>query len=251
VRAATGVTWLWTSEDAERGSFYDATTVFPDHVAARLTAVSALAAMIARELTGTGAHVHIPQAEAAVNQLTTAYVTEAARTAGVPVTEDEAVHGVYPCAGEDEWCVISVRSDIDRVALAQVMGRHDLPHERAPFITAISEWTHARDNADVAEMLQRAGIPAGPMNRAVDVPVDPQVTFRALYADMAHPLFGAPMLSETGPAPYTRIPAAELRPAPMPGQQTRQICHEVLGLSADETERLISDGVLFAQQGSP
>ncbi len=32
VRATTGVTWLWTSEDAPRGSFYDATTIFPDHV---------------------------------------------------------------------------------------------------------------------------------------------------------------------------------------------------------------------------
>ena len=83
VRAATGVTWLWTSQDAEPGSFYDATTVFPDHVAARLTAVAALAAMIRREHTGTGAHVHIPQAEAAVNQLITAYVAEAARTAGL------------------------------------------------------------------------------------------------------------------------------------------------------------------------
>ena len=33
VRASTGVTWLWTSPDAEPGSFYDATTIFPDHVA--------------------------------------------------------------------------------------------------------------------------------------------------------------------------------------------------------------------------
>jgi crotonobetainyl-CoA:carnitine CoA-transferase CaiB-like acyl-CoA transferase len=251
VRAATGVTWLWTSQDAEPGSFYDATTVFPDHVAARLTAVAALASMIRREHTGTGAHVHIPQAEAAVNQLTTAYVTEAALTAGVPVTEDEAIHGVYPCAGDDEWCVISIRSETDRAALSEVMGRDDLPLQRASFIAAVSEWTRANDKADVAEMLQRAGIPAGPMNRAVDVPADPQVAFRALYSDMAHPLFDAPMLSETGPAPYRGIPAAELRPAPMPGEQTRQICGEVLGLSADETDRLIADGVLFTQQGSP
>jgi len=117
VRAATGVTWLWTSTDAEPDSFYDATTVFPDHVAARLTAVAALAAMIRREHTETGAHVHIPQAEAAVNQLTAVYVAEAARAAGVPVTEDEAIHGVYPCAGDDEWCVISVRSDNDRTEM--------------------------------------------------------------------------------------------------------------------------------------
>jgi crotonobetainyl-CoA:carnitine CoA-transferase CaiB-like acyl-CoA transferase len=256
VRAATGVTWLWTSQDAiSEGSFsssqfFDATTVFPDHVAARLTAFAALAAMIRRERTETGAHVHIPQAEAAVNQLATAYVTEAALTAGVPVTGDESIHGVYPCAGDDEWCVISVRSDTERTALAQVMGRDDLPLERDQFITAVSEWTRSNDKAQVAEILQRAGIPAGPMNRAVDIPVDPQVAFRRLYSDMAHPLFDAPMLSETGPAPYTRIPAAELRPAPMPGDQTRQICGEVLGLSADDTDRLIADGVLFTQQGS-
>ncbi|MGZ8745498.1 MAG: CaiB/BaiF CoA transferase family protein [Mycobacterium sp.] len=254
VRAATGVTWLWTSRDAEPGSFYDATTVFPDHVAARVTAVAALAAMIRREHTGTGAHVHIPQAEAAVNQLITAYVTEAALTAGVPVTEDEAIHGVYPCVGDDEWCAISIRSEADRAALLEVMGRDDLfdlPCERVPFLTAVSEWTRDKDKADVAETLQRAGIPAGSMNRAVDVPADPQVVFRQLYSDMAHPLFDAPMLSETGPAPYAGIPAAELRPAPMPGEQTRQICGEVLGLSADRTDRLIAEGVVFTQQGSP
>ena len=250
VRAATGVTWLWTSKDAEPDSFSDATTVFPDHVAARLTAVAALAAMIGREHTGTGAHVHIPQAEAAVNQLATAYVAEAARTAGVPVTDDEAIHGVYPCAEDDEWCVISVRSDDDRAALSAVIGA-DLPHERASFIAAVSEWTHAKDKAEVAEILQAAGVPAAPMNRAVDIPADPQVAYRGVYAEMAHPLFDAPMLSETGPAPYTRIPAAELRPAPMPGEQTRQICQMVLGLSAEDTDRLIADGVLFTQQGSP
>ena len=255
VRAATGVTWLWTSADAiSEGSlsqqFFDATTVFPDHVAARLTAVAALAAMIRREHTGTGAHVHIPQAEAAVNQLTTAYVAEAARTAGVPVTEDGAIHAVYPCAGDDEWCVISVRSGADRAALSTVIGR-DLPEERGTFIAAVSEWTHAKDKADVTEILQTAGVPAAPMNRAVDIPADPQVAFRDVYVEMVHPLFDAPMLSETGSAPYTGIPAAELRPAPMPGEQTRQICQEVLGLSADDTDRLIADGVLFTQQGSP
>lgn len=115
----------------------------------------------------------------------------------------------------------------------------------------MSEWTHAQDKADVAEVLQAAGIPAAAMNRAVDIPTDPQVAFRRLYVEMTHPLFDAPMLSETGPAPYTGIPNAELRPAPMPGEQTRQICLEVLGLSAEDTDRLIADGVLFTRQGSP
>ena len=89
------------------------------------------------------------------------------------------------------------------------------------------------------------------MNRAVDVPTDAQVVFRELYTDMAHPLFDAPMLSETGPAPYTTIPPAELRPAPMPGEHTREICQKVLGLSTEETDRLIADGVLFTHQERP
>ena len=108
VRATTGVTRLWTSDDDP--GFYDATTIFPDHVVARITAIAALASLIGRERTGTGAHVHISQAEAAVNQLAASYVTDAARTAKLPVADDPAVHGVYPCAGEDEWCVISLRS---------------------------------------------------------------------------------------------------------------------------------------------
>ena len=251
VRATTGVTWLWTSEDAPRGSFYDATTIFPDHVAARITALAALAAVIGREHAGTGAHVHISQAEAAVNQLATAYVAEAARAARLPVTDDPAVHAVYPCEGDDEWCVISLRSDADRDAMAAAMGRDALPRDRAETIAAVSEWTSSRDNTLVADALQRAGVPAAPMDRAVDVLVDPQITFRKVFSDMTHPLFDAPMPSETGPAPYLHIPPAELRPAPMPGEHTREICQKLLAMDADETDRLIAEGVLFMTPTRP
>jgi crotonobetainyl-CoA:carnitine CoA-transferase CaiB-like acyl-CoA transferase len=251
VRATTGITRLWTSEDAGPGSFYDATTIFPDHVVARITAIAALAALIRRDRTGTAAHVHISQAEAAVNQLAVAYAAEAARTADQPVTGDPAVHSVYPCAGDDEWCVISVRSGDDRRALAAMMGRAELPGDRHALVSAVADWTAGRDKTAVANALQSAGVPAAPMNRAVDVLTDPQLTFRKVFTDMAHPLFDAPMPTETGPAPYRHIPPAELRPAPMPGEHTREICHRVLGLDTAETDRLIAEGVLFTPTGRP
>jgi crotonobetainyl-CoA:carnitine CoA-transferase CaiB-like acyl-CoA transferase len=238
VRATTGVTWLWTSKEAPSGSFYDATTIFPDHVSARLTAVAALAALIGRNRAGAGAHVHISQAEAAVNQLATAYVADEARAAGQPMVEDPTVHGVFPCEGDDEWCVISLRDDGDRAALAAVTGGSDL-----------SEWTRTRDKMDVAQALQRAGVAAAPMYRAVDVLADPQLTYRNVFSDMAHPLFDAPMPTETAPAPYLRIPPAELRPAPMPGEHTREICQKLLAMDADEIDRLIAEGILFTHQG--
>jgi hypothetical protein len=32
----------------------------------------------------------------------------------------------------------------------------------------------------------------------------------------------------------------------MPGEHTREICHDLLGMDAEETERLITTGVLFS-----
>jgi crotonobetainyl-CoA:carnitine CoA-transferase CaiB-like acyl-CoA transferase len=238
VRATTGVTRLWTSGDAEAATFYDATTIFPDHVVARITAIAALAAIIDRDRTDSGSHVHISQAEAAVNQLAGAYVAEAARAAGLDMTDDDTVHSVCPCDGDDEWCVVSLRSEDDRAALAAVTGGTD-----------VAEWTRSRDKTEVARLLQQVGVPAAPMNRAVDVLSDPQIVHRKLFSDMVHPLFDAPMPSETSPAPYTNIPPAELRPAPMPGEHTREICQKVLAMDAEKIERLIADGVLFTHQG--
>jgi crotonobetainyl-CoA:carnitine CoA-transferase CaiB-like acyl-CoA transferase len=74
---------------------------------------------------------------------------------------------------------------------------------------------------------------------------DPQLVFRRLYVDMVHPLFAAPLTAEARTAPFREIPDADLRPAPMPGEQTRRIVTEILGFDADETERLIDEGVLF------
>jgi crotonobetainyl-CoA:carnitine CoA-transferase CaiB-like acyl-CoA transferase len=265
VRAATGVTRLWTSDDPEnqantaRHAFYDATTIFPDHVVGRVAAVAALAALIHRDRSGSGAHVHISQAEVVVNQLDTLYVTQAALAAGIArIRDDTSLHAVYPCAGDDEWCVISIQSDSEwqSVALlfdhpewvddprfatgeARLTNRHEL-------VELVSVWTRARTPVRAAELLQSAGVPAGPMNRPPDILEDPQLIERKLFCDMAHPLIDHPLPAETGPAPFLHIPPAPQRPAPLPGQDTRQICQNLLGMNTEETERLIADRVLFA-----
>jgi crotonobetainyl-CoA:carnitine CoA-transferase CaiB-like acyl-CoA transferase len=256
VRATTGVSGLWTDQHAgdaasRASGFFDATTVFPDHVAAKITAIAALAALIARDSTPHAARVHISQAEVAVNQLAAAYVTDDALGRGLPVQADDALHAVLPCAGEDEWCAVSVTSGAQRSALATVLGLSEPPADGVAWHDAMSEWTATRDKSEVARVLQEAGVPAGPMFRASDVLADPQVISRGMYTEMIHPLFDEPMPSETHPAPYRRIPEADLRPAPLPGEQTRQICREALGLADDEIESLIAADVLFSSVASP
>jgi crotonobetainyl-CoA:carnitine CoA-transferase CaiB-like acyl-CoA transferase len=273
VRATAGVSKLWTSHDDQdaqpgqpgqpasgsRHRFYDATTIFPDHVVGRITAIGALAALIHSERTGEGARVHVSQTEAVVNQLDARYVTDAVRAAGhADLRDDTSVHDVYPCAGDDEWCAISIRTDADWRSATAVFGLPELADDerfatggariahRHELLAQVSAWTRTRPPLQVAEALQSAGIPAGQMNRPPDVLEDPQLRARKLFADMTHPLFDHPLPAETGPPPFRHIPPAPQRPAPLPGQDTREICHKILGMSSEETERLINDGVLFA-----
>ena len=265
VRATAGVSKLWTDahadrpEDGSRHRFYDATTIFPDHVVARVTAIGALAALIHRNRTGDGSRVHVSQTEAVVNQLDVRYVLDAIRAAGdTDLHDDTSVHDVYPCAGDDEWCAISIRTDADWQSATAVFGLPELAGDerfatgqariahRRGLLAQVSEWTRSRPPVQVADALQSAGVPAGQMNRSPDILEDPQLRARKLFSDMTHPLFDHPLPAENGPAPFRHIPPAPQRPAPLPGQDTREICRKILGMSREETERLINDGVLFA-----
>lgn len=264
VRATTGVTALWTSDgpgeeaDSARHGFYDATTVFPDHVVGRVTAIAALAALIHRDRTGGGAHVHISQAEVVVNQLDTLYVTQAALAAGLAqIRQDTSLHAVYPCAGDDEWCVISIRSDDDWRRAASVFDHPEWSNDprfatgearldnRGKLVELVSAWSRTRTPQRATELLQSAGVPAGPMNRPPDILDDPQLVARNVYSAMTHPLIENPLPAETGPAPYRHIPSARQAPAPQPGQHTVEICRNLLGMNATDIERLIDDRVLF------
>lgn len=265
VRAATGVTRLWTTDDPDDGAdsgrhgFYDATTIFPDHVVGRVTAIAALAALIHRDRTGDGAHVHVSQAEVVINQLDTLYATQAARAAGVAGIRDQtAVHAVCPCAGDDEWCVISIGSDDEWRCAASLLDHPEWADDprfatgearlenRRELVELLSAWTRTRTPVRAAELLQASGVPAGPMNRPPDILEDPQIVARRVFSDMVHPLIERPLPAETGPAPFLQIPPAPQRPAPLPGQDTRALCRDLLQLSPDETQRLIDDKVLFA-----
>lgn len=242
VRAATGVTSMWTCDQANptaRHPFYDATTIFPDHVVGRITAIGALAALIRRKRRGLGARVHVSQAEAGINQLDTGFVMLAAESAGgaAQVMHAETEHLVLPCAGDDEWCVVSLAGDADRRAVAAVTG--DVP---------LAEWVARHSPQEVADRLQDAGVAAGPMYRPDQVYEHPQLRWRHVLTDMVHPLFEVPLPAETGPAPFRNIPASPLRPAPLPGADTRRLCRDLLGMTDRQIQELIEAGVLFAAE---
>ena len=257
VRCVAGLTSLWRYPDDD-GSFSDSTVIHPDHFAARVCAITTLAALISRRQSGRGSVIAVSQAETILGQLASVLASESlagggAEAAGAALAG--APWGVYPCAGDDEWCVVTVRDDEEwrrvRVVLgdpawaagaelATANGRR--AHWRE-LDARLSAWTSARSPREVAALLQRAGVPAGFMQRPDEYEDDPQFEARDFLRTFEQPGL-APLRIEHGPFRSERIPAPANSPAPEPGAHTRAICTELLGMDEEAVDRLLVAGVL-------
>lgn len=259
VRAETGVTALWRYPDLADG-YSDASTIYPDHVAARVIATSVLARLIERRTSGRGGWISVAQAEVILSQYASALAAESVEPGAFARACDplasEAPRGTYPCAGDDEWVTVTVRRDDDWQALAPLLGPPELLDDPR-FATSVarvanrevldgllSDWTSKRPPRDAMTQLQKAGVPAGMMQRVTDLSSDPHLSARGFLRTMVHPLLRRPVLTENAPALFTAVVKPDLRPAPMPGEHTRQLCTTLLGLADDEIDALIAKGVL-------
>ncbi|MET0885347.1 MAG: CoA transferase, partial [Mycetocola sp.] len=98
-----------------------------DPSAGYVAALAVLAALEARDLTGDAQHFDISQTEAMASFLG-AELIEAQFTGAEPERRGNhhatwAPHGVYRCAGDDEWVAIAVRSDDEWLRLVDALGR--------------------------------------------------------------------------------------------------------------------------------
>jgi len=228
VRAAAGLTAKWRyPDDAE--SFADSVTIYPDHVCGRIGASAVMALLARRARTGRGGHVDVSQAEVMLAHLATEI---AGNALGIPAPDD-ACSGVFACAGEDEWCVVTPRDDADRRSLSGVTGGEPL-----------AGWLAGTDAGEAAQMLQAAGVPAAPMLRASEQASHPYYTARGLFRSELHDLLPEAMTAERRPAIWDMIPDAPARPAPLMGQDTYGVMQDWLGLDHAECARLENAGVL-------
>ena len=107
----------------------------------------------------------------------------------------------------------------------------------------LTEWTRERPPREATATLQAAGVPAGFMQRAADFEDDPQLQVRDFLRTFEQPGL-EPMRIENAPFRSERIALPANSPAPEPGEHTREICTGLLGMDADEVDRLIAGGVL-------
>jgi crotonobetainyl-CoA:carnitine CoA-transferase CaiB-like acyl-CoA transferase len=271
VRASCGLSALWRDTDSDPddpSAYCDGSTVFPDHVAGHAAAVAALAAIIGRGAAGAGRAIEVPQADVAVYALGPTLAFHSSRASSRPGSVDaEGNHrsglapaGVFPCAGDDEWCVIAVRDDSDWLALAAVTGLPTDPDlrslagraaRRAQIEQQLANWTASHHPAQVEEKLQAVGVPAAAMVRLPDELTHPQLVARDSFHTMHHPMLSRPIPTSARLVRFSSIPDPTLRPAPIPGEQTREICASLLRMKPDEIDRLVAAGVLQPSPDDP
>ena len=220
-----------------------------------LNAVAAtVLSLLERDRTGAGRHIDLAQRETASTMAGPAFVAASLRG-------EEPVHhgnrdpryvpqGCYPAAGDDRWVVISVRTDDEWSTLAGHLGRGDLAGldhaERAARHDELDEiiaaWTATAAADDVAERLQRNGVPAGEVIDTLAIHDDPQLSARRFYRvvpnDKMHPY------RQTGPTWAVHGPPShEMRRSPWFGEHNHELLAE-LGSSAEEIAALEAAGII-------
>ncbi len=247
--------WNYTDQEFPAGSG----AIFPDHLAGRICALAALAALMRRERSGAGAHVEVAQIEAVTGMLAELLLKEGLAPGSVKPrgnrSEQGAPWGAYPCAGEQQWCVITVRSDAEWRALTGAMGDPALASD-ARFATAagrlaaqdeldakLAAWTRTLAKRDVAALLQRRGVPCGPMFAGTDQLDDAH--YQAWHYSRFIEQPGVGRMALEGPAfAATGMSDVFVAPAPELGGHTREIARTLLGMSEAQIEALIAEGAL-------
>ena len=260
-RTAGGMTYLWNFP--EGGMSPGSGAIHPDHLAGRMLALGAIATLLARERRG-GGHLEVAQVEVIIGLLAD-LMLKAALEPGTVLPQGNhnsrcAPSGVYPCAGNERWCAITIRDDDDwrrfRAAIGDPEWARRCEYEtesgrieaRAELDRNVGEWTSTRTDREVTEILQRAGVPAGFMMYASDMPTDPHLLARGYLQSVDQPGVGT-MIFE-GPAFHaTSIAEPIVAPAPALGEHTREICRTILAIPDAEVSKLIEEGVLEDSEG--
>ena len=232
-----------------------------DYIGGLHTCYAIIGALTEREVTGKGIHLDIGQFECSVSMIAPLLLFSAVKQ-GNPArmgvrSARFAPQGVYRCAGQDEWCTVSVHDDRQWRALAEAVEK-TVPDARlaseARFATVsgrmrhhdeiderIEAWTCDLPGAEVEARLKRTGVPAARMRRVRDLLEDGVASMA--YKRMTEPRVGS-MLTTALPVELSESSLPAATPAPGLGQHTREVLREWLELSDTEIAGLEGEEAL-------
>jgi crotonobetainyl-CoA:carnitine CoA-transferase CaiB-like acyl-CoA transferase len=100
-----------------------------------------------------------------------------------------------------------------------------------------------RTTREWVDLLERAGVPNGPINDVAQVFQEPQVKARGVKIELEHPVAGKlPLVAS--PMRFSATPVEHRHAPPVLGQHTVEVLRGLLKLGDADIERLRSDGVI-------
>jgi crotonobetainyl-CoA:carnitine CoA-transferase CaiB-like acyl-CoA transferase len=254
VEAMAGVTGLTGYHDGD-GQRYTLSNALGDPVGGLHGVFALMVAMRERERTGRGQWIELAQVESLIPFVAEAIV-DFQFTAKVPAARgnrhrEHAPHGIYRCAGDDNWIALACETDDQWRSLAAALGIDDKRFATASERKANESALDAELSRSIAQLsaddcivsLREAGVLTAPVNPASAVMADPQIQSREYFVAIDRAVVGTHLY----PGAVARIPDTPLRadtPAPLLGEHNRQVFAETLGMTDDEISELERNGVI-------
>jgi crotonobetainyl-CoA:carnitine CoA-transferase CaiB-like acyl-CoA transferase len=238
-------------DDLPGGGPQKAGVAVADLMTGMYSAVGVLAALYERERSGLGQHLDMALLDCQVAMMANQnlnYMTsgEAPRRAG-NAHQNLVPYQVF--AVSDGHMIVAVGNDSQFRAYCRVIGAPELADDprfatnpkrvvnREVLVPILAERMAQGERDHWLAELERAGVPAGPINTLDQVYEDPQVVFREMRRELPHPAAGTVPVAAS-PLRLSGSPVAYRRPPPMLGEHTAQVLRERLGLSDEDIHAL-------------
>ena len=230
-----------------------------DAMSGTAAASAVLTALERRAREGGGAFIELSQHECGIIHFGEQYIDRQLSGEDPPLLGNGhpafSPHGVYRCAGDDQWIALAVRTEAQWIALCALadQGWRDTPAfatiearlaNRADLDAAIEAWTAGRDKVALMHQLQASGIAAGAVNASPEWLADPHLTERGYFfavdeLDAGHRSYDGSPLHLNGTRGYQ-----DWRRAPGLGEHHREVIEQIIGRPSQDTDALLAAGVV-------
>ena len=230
--------------------------LIPDPISGYYLAASIIAALNHRKHAGVGQRIDAGMIEAVAVQVGDAVLEYDAngvvRGPGGNRHPRFAPHGVYACAGDDEWIALAAESDASFANLAQHIGRADLARDDRFATNAVRKrnedsldeilgaWFSGRDAVAEAQTLGALGLCAARCEPFKPVYAESNAQFdaRRFLVPVSHPESGTHLLPVL-PWLMATTPDIDVAYSPRFGEHSREVFAEELGIGDEEYEELV------------
>lgn len=232
---------------------------YGDPVGGLFGCAALLTALVHKRRTGVGQFANLSMVESSL-QFATPALLEYQLSAEAPPRRGNrhaamVPHGIYRCAGGDQWLALSVASDVAFASLARIIGQPHWSTDQAfasvtlrrqcedQIDAAISAWTQGRSPQSSAQLLQASGVAAAPLLHAQDIAADAHLLQADFFNDLVREFSGPQRQAGTAFIQNGKRLVAK-RPAPLLGEHSWEVLSQHTSLSRERYEQLVRDGVI-------